>query len=1097
MKLPNPTLHRILAVFVLGSVVAFDASACAKMRKGSHLAQAARHYEAGEYEKAEIEYKNVLQAEALNQDAIAQLGVIFFDEGRVRQAIPYLTKARELKPDNLEVRRRLALLYVSFGRSKDAIEEARYILEHKPTDDTAPIVLIDASINNPEDLQAARTRLQQLPGGAAEGAPVVVALGLLDLRQKNFDAAESAFKRAATLDPKLASAHAALASLYRAKKDLPGVENELKAAADLSPPRSGKMLQYGQFLLQSGKAAEARKVFEELSKKAPDYLPAYLSLAELAAAEKKYDDAIALVTRVLAVDQQNPEAMLLSGRLSLAKGEPVKAVATLEKALRAYPNSPQALYFLGLAYSATGDKQKAIDQLEQSVKIAPIPDAMVALAQLNLRKGDYSAVIVGLKPLVQQRPDNMQARLLLAEAYRAQGNYEEALVLYRRSEKEFPNNPQAPILSGIALLQQNKLAEARKAFEQALERSPGYVPAVEQLVNLDLREKHPDDAVARVETELKKNADSAGLHFLMARAMLAKSDKARAEVELRRTIEIQPNASEPYFMLAQIYMTAGDQKSAVANLQSAAEKNPKDPKPVVILGMIYEQLGDVTAARTAYEKVLTIDPKSSLALNNLAVLYAEKFSELDKAVEAAQKARDLLPNEPHVADTFGWILYKKGQYARAASLLEESADNLPEQAEIRYHLGVVQYALGDEEAARTSLNRAVELQASAPWVQEAKKKLSVLAIDPGKSNDAAVAELEKLLAANPTDAVVLTRLATIHESRGNVDQAITTYQAAAKANSAAPGPWVNLARLYLNKKDPAKALEAARTARKLASDDPAVAQAVGWLAYQAGDYDWSASLLQDAARKQPDDAELLYRAGLAAYSVGRISEAENLIREALGEHPGSKPVGFFPALNSGNDVAVTKTAFGSEAKARQFLELLELAAKPDVSRLTLVEDVLKQDAANVPALMALGGIQEAKREAGAARASYEKVLTRFGAFSPAKLRLAVLAASASEFDARALEWAQQARTAFPNDAEAARALGILTVRKGGDPTRAITLLRQTLAARPSDAEALYYLGTAQIQNKDQSSGKQSLQKAIDAGLRADLVAEARAAISAK
>lgn len=1097
MKLSCPTLHRVFAVFVLGSIVGFDVSGCAKMRKGSHLAQAARYYESGEYEKAEIEYKNVLQAEALNPEAIGQLGIIFFDEGRVRLAIPYLTKARELKPDNLEVRRRLALVYASFGRPKDAIEEARYILEHKPTDDTAPLVLIDASINNPEDLQSARTRLQQLPGGAAEGAPVAVALGLVELRQKNFDVAEAAFKRAATLDPKLASAHAAMASLYRAKKDLAGAEKELKAAAELSPLRSGKTLQYGQFLLQNGKAVEARKVFEELSTKAPDYIPVYIALAEIAAGEKKYDDAVGLVSRVLAVDQQNPEAMLLSGRLSLAKGEPGKAVAALEKAARAYPDSPQALYFLGLAYSAAGDRQKAIDQLTQSVKIAPIPDAIVALAQLNLRKGDYSAVIVGLKPLVQQRPENMQARLLLAEAFRAQGNYDDALVLYRRSEKEFPNNPQAPILSGVVLLQQNKPAEARQAFEQALERSPGYVPAIEQLVNLDLREKQVDAAVARVEKELKNKPDSAGLHFLLGRAMLGKSDTAKAEAELKRTIELQPNAAEPYFMLAQIYMSGGDQKSAAASLQSAAEHSPKDPKPLFILGMVQEQQGDFAVARASYEKALSVDPKFSLALNNVAVLYAEKFNELDKAADAAQKARDLMPNEAHVADTLGWILYKKGQYARAAALLDESAEKLPDQAEIRYHLGAVQYALGDEDAARTSLQRAIELEPSAAWAPEAKKRLAVLAIDSRKPSDAAVAELEKLLVANPSDTVVLTRLGTIHESRGNIDRAIATYQAAATANSAAATPWVNLARLYLAKKDAAKALEAARTARKLAADDAAVAQSVGWLAYQAGDYDWSASLLQDAARKAPDDAELLYRAALATYSVGRVQDAERLVRDALGETAAPNSSGLLPTLNAPAINLPSKPTFSSEADAKRFLELLALAAKPDANRRSFVEGVLKQDASNVPALMALGALQEAKQDAVGARASYEKVLAHFGNFAPAKLRLAVLAASAPEFEGKALELAQQARTAFPSDPEAARALGILTTRKGGDPTRAIALLRQSLTAQPTDAEALYYLGMAQIQNKDQAGGRQSLQKAIASGLRADLAAEAHKTIEAK
>ena len=165
---------RIILVCVSAAFIAFGASSCAKARKSAHMADATRFFENGDYQKAEIEYKNVLQAEALNPDAICQLGIIFFDEGRLRQSIPYLLKAVELKPGNLEVRRRLAQFYQAFGKTKEASEQARFILEHKPTDDMAPWILIEASLANPDDLSAAKQRLQQLPGGAADGAPAGV-----------------------------------------------------------------------------------------------------------------------------------------------------------------------------------------------------------------------------------------------------------------------------------------------------------------------------------------------------------------------------------------------------------------------------------------------------------------------------------------------------------------------------------------------------------------------------------------------------------------------------------------------------------------------------------------------------------------------------------------------------------------------------------------------------------------------------------------------------------------------------------------------------------------------------------------------------------
>ena len=46
-----------------------------------HLAQADKYFESGQYDQAEIEYKNVLQAETMNPGAVVKLGLIYYDQG--------------------------------------------------------------------------------------------------------------------------------------------------------------------------------------------------------------------------------------------------------------------------------------------------------------------------------------------------------------------------------------------------------------------------------------------------------------------------------------------------------------------------------------------------------------------------------------------------------------------------------------------------------------------------------------------------------------------------------------------------------------------------------------------------------------------------------------------------------------------------------------------------------------------------------------------------------------------------------------------------------------------------------------------------------
>ncbi|MBK9991831.1 MAG: hypothetical protein IPP19_14120 [Verrucomicrobia bacterium] len=175
--------------------------------------------------------------------------------------------------------------------------------------------------------------------------------------------------------------------------------------------------------------------------------------------------------------------------------------------------------------------------------------------------------------------------------------------------------------------------------------------------------------------------------------------------------------------------------------------------------------------------------------------------------------------------------------------------------------------------------------------------------------------------------------------------------------------------------------------------------------------------------------------------------------------------------------------------------MLALSLAPAPAATNQVDQLLKTEPGYVPALMAAGALSEQRGDSSAARIAYEKALARFPDFFPAKVRIAILGAAQPAFDRKAFDLAQQARTALPNDPELAKALGILVYRNGGETNRSVSLLKQSAIARPNDAELLYYLGMAQLQSKDQTGGRQSLQKSLEAGLRPDLAAEARKALA--
>jgi tetratricopeptide (TPR) repeat protein len=1067
-------IRSMVLISVLGLSFFAGLGCSQQSKKERHLTQAERHYAAGKYDEAEIEYKNVVQLEPQNAVALGRLGCIYYEQTRLFPARAFLQRASELQPDNLELQVKLGLIAIAFRDAAGARAKAEAILSRKPDHPEAPLLLVMA-VSNPKEAESAQSNLLKLPPAVVESAPVQLALGMLKMQQNQLEAAETHINSALARNPKYAEAHAALASIHFSRKNAALAEQEYRLASEQAPARSALRINYAQFKIQNGDLAGGRALVEQITKDTPDYLPAWMLLANMASAEKKYDESLAFVGKVLARDSLYPDAMLLGPRLRMAKGEFAIAVTELDKALRVFPNSPQFLYQAGLAYVATGEIKKAMESLNLALNQAPeYTDAKMLLASLQLQTGDQGAAISALISVIKERPDMIQPRLMLADAYRARNNHVDALAVYDRIDVDFPGNPRTPLLRGIVLLQQRKFREAREAFNQSLERAPDFLPAVEQLVTLDLLEKQFANAQQRVEAQIAKQPKLPELYIQLARVLVAQKEVAKAESVLEQAIDLNPALPAPYYILATLYVGGDRQQEAMDKLQKMLTINPSDPRALLMTGMLHEQLKQYDQALAAYEKLLSFDPKSGIALNNAAFLYAERFNQLDKAFAAAQKARELYPLDPHVADTLGWILIQRRQYPWALTLIQESAAKLPTSADVQYHLGIARYMMGEEELARQALENALQLNPSFRGNEAAKKSLTLLQFDPAQPGAAQQKIIDAALAERPDDPIALARRAVILEAAGQFDGAIAACEAVLQTNPANVRALLSLIRLHTTKGNSAQALELAKNARKVAPENAAVNLALGRLVYDSGDFAWAFSLLQEYGRRQPDDPEGLQLLAKAAYSVGQVDVAKSSMSRSLELEPLAP----------------------SAPESRKFLELLNLADNPAqaAASAATIEAALKSNPKSVPALMAAAAASERKGGIDAAIGHYEKVLEQYSEFNPARRRLVILLSNKPGDPKRAFELALKARTAFPDDPELAKAYGIILYRQG-DFARALSMLRDSSADRQDDAELLYYLGRSQHRTNDSPGAKRSLQRALELNLRADLASEARKIIA--
>ena len=260
--------------------------------------------------------------------------------------------------------------------------------------------------------------------------------------------------------------------------------------------------------------------------------------------------------------------------------------------------------------------------------------------------------------------------------------------------------------------------------------------------------------------------------------------------------------------------------------------------------------------------------------------------------------------------------------------------------------------------------------------------------------------------------------------------------------------------MQLNQPD--KALEAAKDAHKAAPADAGISALLGRLVFQSGDYKWSASLLEDAAGKLPNQPQVRYDLAWAQYSLGRVDDAA--------------------ATMQGAALALT----GSDlSDAKQFLMFVEAAKNPAQAAALPATQILSTNANYVPAMMVAGIQLEKQGKMDDAAQFYSKALSRYPAFAPAARNLAIVYSKNPDAanDQNTYDVAMKARAMYPDDIDLTRALGVLAYRRG-DYGRAAQLLQESSQTLNSDGELYYYLGMAQYQLKKTQPSKAALQRAL-------------------
>jgi len=685
--------------------------------------------------EARLQYGHLARMAGEREEALAQAdGVIAADPNRF--------EAHLLRGQVLEQLKRPEEARASFEK---AVEVGG--------DDAAPIIVFSDFLERNGDRPAAEPLLQKLvemkPGFGASSAyaaylardpkrlaeaeaayqkalaqatpeeysVAVRTLASFFYSQSRFDESETTLRAGLEKSPEDLELIYSLARFYASRGDTAKADEMVEAATKAKPGEVDPFLVLSAYRSQRGDAPGALAATEEALKVKPDDTRAKLRKAELLldlgyreGDKEKIAEGRSIADAVLETDPNSAEAMFVKSKIELAEGRYDQATTSLRRAIEIRPDWAQAHFLLASALFFQNDRNGARSEATRALELeAGLTEARKLLARIHASLGaDDLAVEEGRKALATN--DDPAIRIVVAQSLVRIGRVDEA---YAELEK-IPEDKRAAeawyAMGRVDVLKQ-RLADARRNLERADSMSPHHPEILDTLLLLDRAEKKLPDSIERIRRAAEASPQNAKLVQLLGSAYAANGEFAEAEQQFRRAAELDPNDIGPYQALAQLLLASGRKDESIATYQKAIAQRPDSAQLRVVLGTILEATGDTEGAIENYSEAIKLDGGLAVAKNNLAYLLAEKGSDLDRALELAQAAKATLPENANVADTLGWVLFKKGVPSAAIGYLREaegaSTPGDPTIELVRWHLAQAYEANGETDRARETIARAV------------------------------------------------------------------------------------------------------------------------------------------------------------------------------------------------------------------------------------------------------------------------------------------------------------------------------------------------------------------------------------------------------
>ena len=573
-----------------------------------------------------------------------------------------LQRAQKLDPGSAGIAAEMAGAYARQEQNQSAILQADKALAIDATNEEAHYVLAQIYAEwsegggmPPAGETAAGARLKAIDHlTAIQKSPLMavdpnlqMTLGRLQLGAGRPADAVPILERVAAHAPWAAEPLVLLYEAYATSGKLDQAEEALIGAAQINPRY---WAQLGQFYERGSKWDEAAAAYEQALK---------------GMRQPSRDVQVRLATALLNTDDGAPRARVVLGEL-----------------LKASPGDVRVLSLLSNAERADGDL-KAAEVTARTIMTADPANVtgLYALVRILFDRYEFKQIVEVVAPFAKDPVARSQGR-----------ENEGAAVL---------------VQLGIAQQQLAQWDASIAAFTSARTLTPRDPEIDAYLVQAHLAARRFDRADALASENLAKNPNQPRMTRLRAQA-LSKGGKPAEALQLMEAGAAKNPTSREYVVgLADLYADQKRGDDAVRTLEQARKTFGDDEVLTMRMATAYEAGGKLVEAERELRKLMADDPLNANALNSLSYLLADRSTRLPEAVELAQRAVTIEPDNPSYLDTLGWALFKQGKADEADVPLTRAAAVLTANSVIQDHHGDVLARRGRNAEAVAAWQRAL------------------------------------------------------------------------------------------------------------------------------------------------------------------------------------------------------------------------------------------------------------------------------------------------------------------------------------------------------------------------------------------------------